>query len=89
MLNAVLDMLQEGYISGDSPHPVYLVSSVGGLGGTITSGNSTPSHDVKVEEEDPLDETNSFSDEPTSGIGDNEDSSPVGDPYPRTSRLVA
>ncbi|XP_066963300.1 protein abrupt-like isoform X1 [Macrobrachium rosenbergii] len=55
----------EGYISGDSPHPVYLVSSVGGVGsaGTITSGNSTPSHDVKIEEEDPLDES-SFSDDP-------------------------
>ena len=55
-------MLQEGYISGDTPHPVYLVSSVGGLG-LNSSGNSTPSHDVKVEEEDPLDE-NTFSDDP-------------------------
>uniref|UniRef100_A0A0P4W7Z1 BTB domain-containing protein n=1 Tax=Scylla olivacea TaxID=85551 RepID=A0A0P4W7Z1_SCYOL len=64
----------EGYISGDSPHPVYLVSSVGGVA-AATSGNSTPSHEVKVEEEDPLDETNSFSDDPTSGLGDNDDSS--------------
>lgn len=52
--------LQEGFITGDAPHPVYLVSSVGGLG-LNSSGNSTPSHDVKVEEEDPLDE-NAFSD---------------------------
>ncbi|XP_053641906.1 B-cell lymphoma 6 protein homolog isoform X2 [Cherax quadricarinatus] len=65
----------EGYISGDSPHPVYLVSSVGGLAATVTSGNSTPSHDVKVEEEDPLDDNNSFSDDPASGVGDNDESS--------------
>ncbi|KAK8384719.1 hypothetical protein O3P69_014354 [Scylla paramamosain] len=68
------DRKKEGYISGDSPHPVYLVSSVGGVA-AATSGNSTPSHEVKVEEEDPLDETNSFSDDPTSGLGDNDDSS--------------
>ncbi|XP_037800808.1 uncharacterized protein LOC119595748 isoform X2 [Penaeus monodon] len=65
----------EGYISGDSPHPVYLVSSVGGLAATVTSGNSTPSHEVKVEEEDPLDDNNSFSDDPNSGIGESEDGS--------------
>ncbi|XP_050713876.1 nascent polypeptide-associated complex subunit alpha, muscle-specific form-like isoform X2 [Eriocheir sinensis] len=64
----------EGYISGDSPHPVYLVSSVGGVA-AATSGNSTPSHEVKVEEEDPLDDTNSFSDDPISGLGDNDDGS--------------
>lgn len=69
--------LQEGYISGDSPHPVYLVSSVGGLAATVTSGNSTPSHEVKVEEEDPLDDNNSFSDDPNSGIGESEDGSLV------------
>ncbi|XP_042860580.1 zinc finger E-box-binding homeobox 2-like isoform X3 [Penaeus japonicus] len=66
---------KEGYISGDSPHPVYLVSSVGGLAATVTSGNSTPSHEVKVEEEDPLDDNNSFSDDPNSGIGESEDGS--------------
>ncbi|XP_076042547.1 uncharacterized protein LOC143026294 isoform X2 [Oratosquilla oratoria] len=93
---------KEGYISGDTPHPVYLVSSVGGIaaaaatgavaaGGATTpsilspallnastltassvsappsamsSGNSTPSHEVKVEEEDPIDDVNSFSDDP-------------------------
>ncbi|XP_071531209.1 uncharacterized protein [Panulirus ornatus] len=69
------DRKKEGYISGDSPHPVYLVSSVGGLAATTTSGNSTPSHDVKVEEEDPLDDNNSFSDDPTSGVGENDDGS--------------
>ncbi|XP_045604178.1 B-cell lymphoma 6 protein homolog isoform X2 [Procambarus clarkii] len=69
------DRKKEGYISGDSPHPVYLVSSVGGLAAAVTSGNSTPSHDVKVEEEDPLDDNNSFSDDPTSGMGDNDESS--------------
>ncbi|XP_042211330.1 uncharacterized protein LOC121858769 [Homarus americanus] len=66
---------KEGYISGDSPHPVYLVSSVGGVAATVTSGNSTPSHDVKVEEEDPLDDNNSFSDDPTSGAGENDEGS--------------
>ncbi|CAL4066349.1 unnamed protein product [Meganyctiphanes norvegica] len=58
---------KEGYISGDSPHPVYLISSVGGYSAQqahseTNSGNSTPSHEVKVEMED-LDDAGSYSDD--------------------------
>lgn len=48
------------------------MSSVGGMG-LDSSGNSTPSHEVKIEEEDPLEE-NAFSDDPSSvGAGNSID----------------
>ena len=45
-------------------HPVYLVSSMGGVNNS--GGKYAPSLDVKIEEEDVIDDNNSFSDEPTS-----------------------